>query len=103
MGNAMDPTITPSLPHTLGELEIINPFLERGYIYLNLINRKQGANDHDIRFNVQILDEVGQVLVRIKNLKFEVSGSHSAEVNSVHQNDHLGAVAPQFRIIAVSR
>ena len=55
------------LPFALGEVEIFNPLSASCYAYATLARASTSADNRLKNFDISILDETGQILVRLKN------------------------------------
>jgi acyl transferase domain-containing protein/SAM-dependent methyltransferase len=66
------------VPFTIGELEILRPLTENCHVYATLADKKSHGLDSNVKaFNIQITDESGQVLVRIKNFSLRAFRSQT--------------------------
>ncbi|MEK8018544.1 MAG: beta-ketoacyl synthase N-terminal-like domain-containing protein, partial [Candidatus Parabeggiatoa sp.] len=65
MGDATLDTLY--LPFALGEVELLGPLTEISYAYVRQANSSAAADSAVKKFNLSILDDSGQVLVRIEN------------------------------------
>ena len=57
----------PYVPFSLGEVEIVRPLPEHCYAYATVAGEQEGTNSGVRRFNIELVDEGGVVLVRLKD------------------------------------
>ncbi|UCH94697.1 MAG: SDR family NAD(P)-dependent oxidoreductase [Candidatus Aminicenantes bacterium] len=87
--SAAPPVDIPYVPFAVEEVEIINPLTENGYAYAVLAgNRPPGTREKT--FDIQLVDQQGQVLVKIRNfsirkLESMTISQESASVNPVRE------------------
>ena len=70
------------LPFALGEVEILRPLPERCYAYAVTAGNQKTSNTQVKRFNILLVDEAGQVLVRIKDFSLRALQQQSAVIDS---------------------
>jgi hypothetical protein len=59
------------LPFTLEEIEIIRPLVENCYAYVRLVKENNCKKNETKEFNIDIIDEQSNLLVKISNLIFK--------------------------------
>lgn len=58
---------TAYLPFALDELEIIRGLSQSGYVFVELADKKAKSKAGIKKFNIQLLNESGEVLVKLNN------------------------------------
>lgn len=64
----------PKLPFALDEVEIIRPLPQSCYAYVELADSEDDAPADVRKLNIQMLNERGEILVRLKNLHVRAAG-----------------------------
>ncbi|MCP3682244.1 MAG: SDR family NAD(P)-dependent oxidoreductase, partial [bacterium] len=69
MGVMVSSTVgdTPYLPFALGEVEVLKPLSEKCYAYVTQAEKPSTTSATVKKFNIQLIDEQGQVLVGMKD------------------------------------
>jgi hypothetical protein len=67
MGLGHATSSTPSLPFALGEVELVKPLSGQSYVYVRRAEHSATVESAVTKFNILILDEAGQVQVRLKD------------------------------------
>jgi hypothetical protein len=74
---------TPYLPFALGEVEILRPLTQTCYAYVE--HAASDSTSSDVKqFNIRLLSESGDVLVKLNNFRRALRGSVQA------QREHVG-------------
>lgn len=78
------------LPYTFEEIEVIHPLPKRCYSYCRLARTKKGTNPKVPKFDVDIMDDHGKVLVKVKGfLARPIKSSDFIEEDDVSSNDSV--------------
>lgn len=80
-GDTVRSSSTPYLPFGMGEVEILQPLTDRCHAYVRLAANVKAASSHIKKFDVQIVDDNGAVLVRLKDYSLRAVPQHPKTVH----------------------